>query len=175
MPTPGKYISVVSAFHKRKVCEIICKVMDLGYILAHSVFYLYAHELIFPARHYANTESLAGDGNSCWIFISLLHSWVQALLVPKLRSYFSPNFMVRDCVTHPSWMGRMTKVVTREMVYYILSGTPRGTQKYLWPNLRASFLGDIHPWRGHFSGGHYRPLIELQMVAMNSWRNSDVF
>ena len=75
MPTPGKYISVVSAFHERKVCEIICKVfMNLGYILSHSVFYLYAHELIFPATHYANTESLAGHGNSCWIFISLLHS-----------------------------------------------------------------------------------------------------
>ena len=87
----------VSPFQKRKVCEIICKLMDLGHILAHSVFYLYAYELIFPATHYANTESLAGDGNSCWIFISLLHSWVQAILVPTLHSLFTEFHGGRLC------------------------------------------------------------------------------
>ena len=78
-------------------------------------------------------------------------------------------------VTHPSWMGQVTKIMTREVVYYILSGTLRGTQKCLWSNLRVEFSGDIHPWSGQFSRGLYRPRIELQMVAMDSWRNSDVF
>ena len=64
----------------------------------------------------------------------------------------SPIKVINE-VTHPSWTVRMTKVATREVVYYRLSGNPRGTQKCLWPNLRAPFLGDIHPWRGHFSRG----------------------
>ena len=72
-------------------------------------------------------------------------------------------------------MGRVTKVETRELVYYIFSGTPRGVQKYLSPNLRAEFSGDIDLQRGRFSRGLYRPRIELGVVAMDLWRNSDGF
>ena len=47
--------------------------------------------------------------------------------------------------THPSLKGISRKIVTRELVYYILLGTLRSAQKCLWSNLRASFFGDIHP------------------------------
>ena len=77
--------------------------------------------------------------------------------------------------SHPSLDGHSRKIMTRELVYYILLGTLRSAQKCLWSNLRASFFGDIHPWRSHFSRGLCRPQNELQMVAMDSWRNSDVF
>ena len=46
--------------------------------------------------------------------------------------------------THPSWMGHSTIFATREVVYYILSGTPRSTQKYFWSNLRVEFSGENH-------------------------------
>ena len=78
-------------------------------------------------------------------------------------------------LTHPSLDGHSRKILTRELVYYILLGTLRSAQKCLWSNLRVEFSRDIHPWRGHFSRGLYRPQIELQMVAMDLWRNSDVF
>ena len=35
-------------------------------------------------------------------------------------------------------------VVSREVVYYILSGTPRSVQKYFCLNLTADFFGDDH-------------------------------
>ena len=76
---------------------------------------------------------------------------------------------------HPSLDGHSRKIVTRELVYYILLGTLRSAQKCLWSNLRVEFSRDIHPWGGHFSRGLYRPSIELQMVAMDSWQNFDVF
>ena len=41
--------------------------------------------------------------------------------------------------THPSLTGRVAKVLTRELVYYILLGTLRGSQKYHWPVLRFPF------------------------------------
>ena len=77
--------------------------------------------------------------------------------------------------SHPSLAGQSTKLLTRELVYYILLGTLRGSQKYHWPVLRVPFGGDIHPWSGHFSRSLCRPWITMQIVAMNSWRNSDVF
>ena len=46
--------------------------------------------------------------------------------------------------THPSLKGISRKIVTRELVYYILLGTPRSVQKCLWSNLTADFLGDNH-------------------------------
>ena len=45
---------------------------------------------------------------------------------------------------HPSLNGRVAKILTRELVYYILLGTLRGSQKYHWPVLRVPFGGDIH-------------------------------
>ena len=41
-------------------------------------------------------------------------------------------------------MGQSTKIVTREVVYYILSGTPRAPQKCFRSNLRVEFLGKNH-------------------------------
>ena len=35
-----------------------------------------------------------------------------------------------DDVAHPSLNGRVAKIMTRELVYYILLGTIRGSQKY---------------------------------------------
>ena len=45
---------------------------------------------------------------------------------------------------HPSWMCLPTIFVTREVVYYILSGTPRSAQKYFWSNLGVEFSGENH-------------------------------
>ena len=64
---------------------------------------------------------------------------------------------------------------SREVVYYILSGTPRATRKCLCPNLRVEFSRDIDLERGRSSGGLYRPQTELGKVALDSWRNSNVF
>ena len=47
-------------------------------------------------------------------------------------------------ISHPSLKGISRKIVTRELVYYILLGTPRSVQKCLWSNLTADFLGDNH-------------------------------
>ena len=45
---------------------------------------------------------------------------------------------------HPSLDGHSRKIMTRELVYYILLGTLRSAQKCLWSNLRADFLGEKH-------------------------------
>ena len=45
---------------------------------------------------------------------------------------------------HPSWMGHLPKIVTGEVVYYILSGTPRAPQKCFWSHLRVEFSGENH-------------------------------
>ena len=44
--------------------------------------------------------------------------------------------------THHSWMGQVTKIVTGEVVYYILSGTSRAPQKCFWSHLRVEFSGE---------------------------------
>ena len=41
-------------------------------------------------------------------------------------------------------MGHLPKIMPREGVYYILSGTPRSTRKCFWSNLRVEFLGENH-------------------------------
>ena len=41
--------------------------------------------------------------------------------------------------------------------------------------LRVEFSRDIQPWGGHFAWGLYWPWIELQILAMDSLRNSDLF
>ena len=41
-------------------------------------------------------------------------------------------------------MGHLPKIVTGEVVYYILSGTPRAPQKCFWPHLRVEFSGENH-------------------------------
>ena len=43
-----------------------------------------------------------------------------------------------------SWMGHLPKIVNGEVVYYILSGTPRATQKCFWTGLRVEFSGENH-------------------------------
>ena len=45
--------------------------------------------------------------------------------------------------TPPEWAIQQP-VMTREVVYYIFSGTPRSVQKYFCPNLTADFFGDNH-------------------------------
>ena len=44
--------------------------------------------------------------------------------------------------TPPEWV-RELMVATWEVVYYILSRTPRSAQKHFWPNLTAEFLTPI--------------------------------
>ena len=41
-------------------------------------------------------------------------------------------------------MGQSTILVNQEVVYYILSGTPRSPQKCFWSDLRVEFLGENH-------------------------------
>ena len=41
-------------------------------------------------------------------------------------------------------MGQSTILVNQEVVYYILSGTPRSTQKCFWSDLRVEFSGENH-------------------------------
>ena len=47
-------------------------------------------------------------------------------------------------LAHPSWMGHLPKILTGEVVYYILTGTPRAPQKYYWSGLRVEFSGENH-------------------------------
>ena len=47
-------------------------------------------------------------------------------------------------IPHPSWMGQSAILATREVVYYILSGTLRSPQKCLWPHLRVEISGENH-------------------------------
>ena len=73
---------------------------------------------------------------------------------------------------HPSWMGQSTKIVTREVVYYILSGTPRAPQKCFWSNLRVEFLGENHL----FLICEKMPNQTLQLIKyLDSGWNSDLF
>ena len=60
---------------------------------------------------------------------------VNAIL--KISSYTAQRH------TPPEWAIQQP-VVSRELVYYILSGTPRSVQKYFCPNLTADFFGDNH-------------------------------
>ena len=41
-------------------------------------------------------------------------------------------------------MGHLPKIVTEEVVYYILSGTPEAPQKCFWPHLRVEFSEENH-------------------------------
>ena len=41
-----------------------------------------------------------------------------------------PSLQCPHTEAHPSWMGHLPKIVTGEVVYYILSGTPRAPQKW---------------------------------------------
>ena len=45
---------------------------------------------------------------------------------------------------HPSWIGHSIYFATREVVYYILLGTPRSPQKCFWSGLRVEFSGENH-------------------------------
>ena len=60
--------------------------------------------------------------------------------------YPTPTDTVRqNPISHPSLDGHSRKIVTRELVYYVLLGTLRSAQKCLWSNLRVEFSRDIHP------------------------------
>ena len=41
-------------------------------------------------------------------------------------------------------MGIVSKIMTRQVVYYILSGTPRASQKCFQSNLIVEFSGENH-------------------------------
>ena len=60
----------------------------------------------------------------------------------ELRKELWPS--VRVCITHPSWIGHLPKIVTGEVVYSILSGTHRAPQKCFWSGLRVQFSGENH-------------------------------
>ena len=47
-------------------------------------------------------------------------------------------------LAHHSWMGQSIKIMSREVVYYILSGTPRAIQNCFRTNLRVEFFGEKH-------------------------------
>ena len=73
---------------------------------------------------------------------------------------------------HHSWMDQSTKIATREVVYYILSGTPRAPQKCFWSNLRVEFLGENHL----FLICEKMPNQTLQLIKyLDSGWNSDLF
>ena len=78
----------------------------------------------------------------------LLTTFSASLRALHLRSFSQKvkfeTFSRRKSNTHPSWMGQPTILVNQEVVYYILSGTPRSTQKYFWSNLRVEFSGENH-------------------------------
>ena len=77
-----------------------------------------------------------------------------------------------DLWSHPSLAGKSTKILTRELVYYILLGTPRSVQKCLWSNLTADFLGDNHLFLFCDQMTHQT----LQLIGyLDSWWNSDLF
>ena len=90
-----------------------------------------------------------------WLLESTLSQYLQ-MAVPRAfcdlvgPAWFFPLQEYLRCedreviFTHPSWMGQVPKIVTREVVYYILSGTPRAPQKCFWSNLRVEFLGENH-------------------------------
>ena len=60
----------------------------------------------------------------CTSFIDLQSSSFRS----QLRSRFSKS--PAPVLSHPSLAGKVTKILTRELVYYILLGTLRGYQKY---------------------------------------------
>ena len=57
-------------------------------------------------------------------------------------SYLISEFL-RPLHTPPEWAIQQP-VESREVVYYILSGTPRSPQKCFWSDLRVEFLGENH-------------------------------
>ena len=77
-----------------------------------------------------------------------------------------------DNLSHPSWMGQSTKIMTREVVCYILSGTPRAPQKCFRSNLIVEFLGENHL----FLICEKMPNQTLQLIKyLDSGWNSDLF
>ena len=77
-----------------------------------------------------------------------------------------------ETVTHPSWMGQSTILVNQEVVYYILSGTPRSPQKCFRTDLRVEFLGENHVL---LICGNIPNQTFWITKKMDSWLNSDLF
>ena len=73
---------------------------------------------------------------------------------------------------HPSWMGQSTILATWEVVYYILSGTPRSLQKCFWPHLRVEFSGENHLL---LICGKIPNQTVWITKNLDSWLNSDLF
>ena len=84
-----------------------------------------------------------------WL-LQMIRSFIiqQQLRISKVRSisgiWVQICCSLVTCNTHPSWMGHLPKIVTREVVYYILTRTPRAPQKCYWSGLRVEFSGENH-------------------------------
>ena len=120
--------------------------------------------------------SLRGPRLSALLLWSRHHHWDQnqhsLFLKPSSRHSHGQFHLFRESEAHHSWMGQSTKIVTREVVYYILSGTPRAPQKCFWSNLRVEFLGENHL----FLICEKMPNQTLQLIKyLDSGWNSDLF
>ena len=69
-------------------------------------------------------------------------------------------------------MGHSTIFVNQEVVYYILSGTPRSAQKCFWTNLRVEFSRENHLLLICGNIPNQTFWITKKLV---SWLNSDLF
>ena len=67
----------------------------------------------------------------------------QKLWFKCILGHSEPFSFLKRGHTPPEWASR-EKIMTRELVYYILSGTPKATQKYFWSNPRVKFSGENH-------------------------------
>ena len=94
-----------------------------------------------------------------------LFYWIQEFTIISEQTSISTS-------PHPSWKGHSTIFVNREVVYYILSGTPRSTQKYFWSNLRVEFLGENHLL---LICGNIPNQTFWITKKLDSWLNSDLF
>ena len=90
---------------------------------------------------------------------------------PSDPHYIEPVIVIA-AITHPSWMGQSTILATWEVVYYILSGTPRSLQKCFWPHLRVEFSGENHLL---LICGKIPNQTVWITKNLDSWLNSDLF
>ena len=102
------------------------------------------------------------DSRPKWKTNIFCETWELFILgKPSLKKKIREIF---NC-SHHSWMGQSTKIATREVVYYILSGTPRASQKCFQSNLRVEFSGGNHLFfdmqlTKHLDSGWYSDLFK---------------
>ena len=95
----------------------------------------------------------------------------QKLWFKCILGHSEPFSFLKRGHTPPEWASR-EKIMTRELVYYILSGTPKATQKCFWSNPRVKFLGENHL----FLICEKMPNQTLQLIKyLDSGWNSDLF